>query len=94
MIETVKNRVELCNSNTAFLIMYPEHAEDEDDIIIWTVVTLSLVDYDALEPLYEAEIRAMQIADAPIFDFHVVSTSQGRLVEDLVPKQAKKIWKR
>ena len=37
--------------------------EEEDGITVWTVTTAPLVDFEALEPIYEAEIEAMQSVD-------------------------------
>ena len=70
------------------------YLEDEDSITVWTVVEVPLTDYDALEPIYEAEIGAMQFANAPVLDFRIVSTFQGRPIGDLVPERARAIWKR
>ena len=64
--------------------------EDEDGITVWTIVEVSPLDYEALEPIYEAELEAMRSLDDPIFDFRLVTQES---IKD-VPAKAKAMWNR
>ena len=64
--------------------------EDEDGITVWTIVEVSPLDYEALQPIYEAELEAMRSLDDPIFDFRLVTQES---IED-VPAKAKAMWNR
>ena len=64
--------------------------EDEEGITVWTIVEVSPLDYEALEPIYEAELEAMRFVDEPVFDFRLVTQESI----EAIPTTAKAMWKR